>query len=190
MGFLNLSKSAVKRELLTLFFLNPERQYYLRETERMINRSAGSIRRELLKLVEDGILTTEKKGNLLYYGINKKYPLISELKSIIKKTLLVENILKQEITKHDKISTAFIYGSFAKDNMNKDSDIDIMIVGEPDPREITKAVMSLEKKLNKEINVSIYSKSEFHRKKVENSQFIKDVLSNKIIYLKGRPDDL
>jgi predicted nucleotidyltransferase len=74
--------------------------------------------------------------------------------------------------------------------MNKDSDIDIMIVGEPDPREITKAVMSLEKKLNKEINVSIYSKSEFHRKKVENSQFIKDVLSNKIIYLKGRPDDL
>jgi predicted transcriptional regulator with HTH domain len=47
---LGLTKSKLRRELLRLYFTNPDKEYYLRELERMINFPVGNIRREFLKL--------------------------------------------------------------------------------------------------------------------------------------------
>jgi len=87
---LYISKSKIRRDLLALFFTNPYQKYYLRELERILGYSAGSIRRELLKFQKDDLFKTEKAGNMLYYQLNTKHPLYRELKSIVAKTVGLE----------------------------------------------------------------------------------------------------
>jgi len=185
-----ITKSKIRQALLTLFFTNPSKSYYLRELERMLGYSAGSIRRELLRFQKDNLFTTRKVGNLLYYHLNTTHPLFEELKSIISKTVGVEGALKKELSSFKKIKTAFIYGSFASKRQKTDSDIDLMIIGNPDISSLNEKIARLEDKLKREINITTYSPEEYKNKRKVKSGFILDVLKNPKILLAGSEDDL
>ena len=129
---LYISKSKIRQELLALFFTNPQKRYYLREVERILGCSAGSIRRELLKFQKDGLFNTDKVGNLLYYSLNTNHPLFKELKAIVSKTIGVEASLRKELSTVPNVETAFIYGSFAANKEKSASDIDLMVIGKAD----------------------------------------------------------
>ncbi len=187
---LYIAKSKIRQDLLTLFFTNPSQRYYLRELERILGFSAGSIRRELLRFQDDDLFNTQKVANLLYYSINTKHPLYKELKSIVSKTVGVEGRLKKTLSSLKKIKIAFIYGSFATRREKAASDIDLMIIGEPDTSRLNEKIMELEKVLRREINPSIYSFKEYESRKNAKSGFILDLLKNPKIMLIGNDDDL
>ncbi|MFH1854019.1 MAG: winged helix-turn-helix domain-containing protein [Candidatus Omnitrophota bacterium] len=75
------SKTRVK--LLNLFLTHIDDRYYLRELERMLDESLSPLRRQLLKLVEMGILITEEEANLKYYKLNKSFEGIEELRKLV-----------------------------------------------------------------------------------------------------------
>jgi len=185
-----ISKSKIRQDLLILFFTDPSKSYYLRELQRMLGHSAGSIRRELLKFQKDSLFVTQKVGNLLYYRLNTAHPLFEELKSIVSKTVGVEGSLRKELSSVKGIKTAFIYGSFAAKREKSGSDIDLMIIGNPDSSVLNKKIAGLEKKLQREINVTTYSPEEYKYRREANSGFILDVVKNPKILLAGAEDDL
>ena len=185
-----IAKSKIRRDLLTLFFTNPSKRYYLRELQRILGYSAGSIRRELLRFQQDDLFITEKVGNLLYYCLNTKHPLFKELKSIIFKTVGVEGSLRKALSSIKKIKTAFIYGSFASKKQKASSDIDLMIVGNPDTSCLNEKIAGLEKKLEREINVTVYSRKDYTARKTAKSGFILDLMKRPKIMLVGAEDDL
>lgn len=187
---LTLTKSRIRRDLLTLFFTNPSRRYYLRELQRLLGASAGNIRRELLKFQHDNLLTTHRVGNLLYYAVNMTHPLFKELKSIVTKTVGVEGILKSALSVVDDIAIAFIYGSFAAKKETGSSDIDLMIIGSPSPSALHETLARLEQKLQREINPTIYSMGEYRAKKRAKRGFITELLRRPRIMLRGSEDDL
>jgi len=187
---LYITKSRIRRDLLTLFFSNPSEQHYLRELERMLGYSAGSIRRELLKFQKDGLFNTEQRGNLLYYALNPKHPLFKELKAIVSKTIGIEGSLRKALSSIEGIRAAFIYGSFAANREKGTSDIDVMIIGEPETSSLNEGIAELEKKVNREVNTTVYSWREYRQKKELGSGFIKDLLKNPKIMLTGEEDDL
>ncbi len=53
------------------------------------------VRRELIKLNKEGIFQSERQGNLVYYSVNKSYPLYEEIKSMVFKTVGVEGSLRE-----------------------------------------------------------------------------------------------
>lgn len=185
-----IARSKIRRDLLTLFFTNPSKRYYLRELQRMLSYSAGSIRRELLRFQQDGLFTTEKVGNLLFYQLNTRHPLFKELKSIISKTVGVEGSLRKALASIKKIKIAFIYGSFASGKQKASSDIDLMILGNPDPSCLNEKIAELEKRLEREINVTVYSWREYTTRKKAKSGFILDLIKHPKIMLVGAEDDL
>ena len=185
-----ITKSRIRQDLLTLFFTNPSKRYYLRELQRMLGYSAGSIRRELLRFQKDNLFTTQKVGNLLYYRLNTTHPLFKELKSIISKTVGVEGSLRKALSSVKKIKTAFIYGSFASKKQKADSDIDLMIIGNPDVSTLNENISRLEKKLEREITITTYTQNEYKNKRKIKSGFILDLLKNPKIMLVGSEDDL
>jgi len=187
---LYITKSKIRQDLLTLFFTNQSQKYYLRELQRILGYSAGSIRRELLKYQKDNLFNTQKVGNLLYYSLNTKHPLFKELKSIISKTIGIEGGLRKALLSIEGIKIAFIYGSFASKREKATSDIDIMIIGNPDTSVLNEKVAELERRLKREINISIYSPEEYERKKLLKSGFTIDVINNPKIMLVGKGDDL
>ena len=187
---LYLTKSRIRQDILTLFFTNPSKRFYLRELERVLGYSAGSIRREILKFQKDNLFKTEKLGNLIYYSLNTKHPLFKELKSIVSKTAGVEGALKKTLLPIKEIKIAFIYGSFAAKREKETSDIDLMVIGNPDTSLLNEKLAALEKRLGREINVTLYSWKEFEHKKREKSGFVKELLKSPKIMLVGRENDL
>lgn len=185
-----IAKSRIRQDLLSLFFTNPSQKYYLRQLERILNYSAGSIRRELLKFQKDGLFNTKKSGNLLLYSLDTSHPIFKELKSIVSKTIGVEASLKKTLATVERIKFAFIYGSFAKDKEKAASDIDLMVIGEPNASSLNEKIAELEKKLKREINPTIYSLQEYKSKKRAKSAFLIDLLKNPKIMLIGEKNAL
>jgi predicted nucleotidyltransferase len=185
-----IAKSKIRQGLLTLFFTDPSKSYYLRELERMLGYSAGSIRRELLRFQKDNLFTTQKVGNLLFYRLNTTHPLFEELKSIVSKTVGVEGSLRKELSSIKAIETACIYGSFASKREKAGSDIDLMIIGNPNISFLNQKIAGLEEKLKREINITAYLPEEYQNKRKAKSGFIMDLLNNPKILLVGTEDDL
>ena len=190
MDMFRFTTSKLREELLVLYFTNPNKKYYLRELERMLNFSVGNIRRELIKLSKIGLFLSENKGNLVYYYLNQSYPLFKELKSIIFKTSGAPKMLQNILEKFNGISQAFIYGSFAKGEEREGSDIDLLIIGEVDEDRLIEEISKLERKLQREINYAMYGKEDFNKKKKEGNPFILDILKEKKIFLIGAKNGL
>jgi len=190
MDMFRITKTKLREELLILYFTHQNKKYYLRELERILNFSVGNIRRELIKLKSTGLFLSENKGNLVYYYLNKSYPLFEELKSIIFKTSGAPKMLQNILEKFNGISQAFIYGSFAKGEEKEDSDIDLLIIGKVDEDKLIEGIDKVERKLQREVNYAIYGKEDFNKKKEGGNPFILDILKEKKIFLIGDENGL
>jgi len=164
MDLFKLTKSKTREKILQFFFLDIHKRYYLRELEKILNISVGNIRRELLSLEKTGLFKREKMGNQVYYFLNKDSALFEDFKNIISKTIGVERLFKKELRKIKSIKEAFIFGSFAKNMEDSQSDIDLMIIGWPDEDILIDKITKLEKLLNREINYHLISEKELKEK--------------------------
>ncbi len=109
---------------------------------------------------------------------------------MVSKTAGVEYSLRSELAKINKIKTAFIFGSFASKIESERSDIDLMIIGNPDITKLNNKVSLLENKLKREVNHVVYSMEEYQLRKKDNSQFVLDILKKPKIILIGVESDL
>lgn len=190
MDITKIFKSKARQAIFRLYFTNPEKSFYLRQLERELGTPVSILRKELVSLEKEGLFSSSRQGNLLYYSLNKEYPLYNEIKAIVFKTVGVQGALSKALIDIKGIEAAFIYGSYAKSASNVKSDIDLFILGNPDEDILVEKINSLEKVLNREINYSIYRKINFEKKKKEKDSFVEDVLKNKKIFLLGGEDDL
>ena len=190
MDILNFSKSKLRKKILQLYFSHPEKEYYLRELERLLNKPVAYIRRELLNLEKSGLFVSEFKGKQRYFYLNKDYSLYEEIKKIVFKTIGVEGSLKDLLKNIKNIELAFIFGSFAKEEEDTYSDIDLMIIGNPNEDELVSAISKIEVKLNREVNYHIYTFSDINKKVQKGNTFINNVLSEPKIFLIGNKNEL
>ena len=75
-----LITSKTRVRLLVKFFLNPTMKSYLRELASEFEESTNSVRLELNRLKEAGLLESEAKGNLVMYNAKTTHPSISRNK--------------------------------------------------------------------------------------------------------------
>ncbi|OQX70982.1 hypothetical protein B6D52_02970 [Candidatus Parcubacteria bacterium 4484_255] len=183
-----LFSSNTRVKLLTLFFTNPGKDFYLREIEKLIKENITSVRRELISLKKIGLFDEYLKGNNKYYKLNKDFPFYSELKNIIFKTTGVKGVLEQILKKIKNIKLSFIYGSYAKGVENEKSDIELMIIGNPNYTQTLKSLKNIEKKLNREIDFIIYNEKEF-AKKLKDNYFVRTIVESPKINLINNVDE-
>ena len=180
--------SKTKRKILRWFLTHQNEKFYLREVVKLVQEPYNAVRRELQHLERAGLLISNKSANLKYYEANKNFLLYPELKRIIYLTNALGDNLREKLDKISSIELAFIYGSTAKDEDVKTSDIDLLIVGEIDEKEFHKFISEIEKDLRREINYVIMSSDEFNNKLEKDDPFIKRVMKEDKIVLKGNPD--
>ena len=179
-----------RAELLSLFFTNPEKSFYMQEVGRILNKKPGVFQRTLNNMVSEGILVSEYRANSRYFKVNKKNPIYKELKSIIFKTIGIAGSIKQVLDELNNLEGAFIYGSYAKNKENYLSDIDILIIGNPDEEILLNKLDNLVKKLQREINYKIYSYKDLKREILEKEPFIINILEDKKIMLIGNENEI
>ncbi len=173
-----LFSSKARIKLLSLFCLRQRESFYIRKIEKELNISVGQLSKELAGLLKAGILIKEKQGNTQIYSLNKEFILYNELFSIFHKTYGIPYILKSVLENIKGIEKAFIYGSYAGGNQDGKSDIDLMIIGNVDESDVSKALLKAERTVKREINYSVYDSKEIKKRLKKNDNFIKTVYNN------------
>jgi len=160
---------------------------------RLASIGTGSVQRELSKLENSGLVTSEKIGNQKHYRANADSPLFDEIRSIVRKTIgLQEPLLHALQPLASKITYAFIYGSIAKNTDTAGSDVDLLVVSDKlSLKELYSVLIPLEKQLARKarkVNPTIYKKTEFTEKRDIGRGFLTRVLAQPVIELIGSID--
>lgn len=175
--------------LLGLFYTNPKKSYFMQEVGRILGKKPGVFQRALNTLAKDGILLSEYRGHARFFQANSRHPIYSELRGIISKTSGAEGVLRHLMERLDGVRMALIYGSFAKGKEREDSDIDLLVVGNPRAETpLIKELRGIEGKLQREINYKLYSEPEYRRRRAKHDPFLEEILTDKRLVLKGNPD--
>lgn len=184
-----LITSKAKRSLLKLFLTNPDRAFYMREIAKLTREPLNAVRRELGYLEKAGLVKSRREGNLKYYSLVKEFPFYPELKKIVYATVGLGDYLGSKFNGSHRVELAFIYGSVARNEETAKSDIDLFVVGEMGEEELHNLVSEIEKDISRQINYTLMTREEFDKRRKREEPFLKRVMSEKKIVLKGKLDD-
>lgn len=181
-----LFTSKARVELLKLFLMNPERDYYLREAAGLTGLPVNAVQREVAKLEKSGLLEKNARGNRVYLRANRNSPIFEEMRSIIMKTVGLGDSLSQALADGaDKIEAAFIFGSVARREDSVLSDIDLLVVGFISGRELSSLISSVRKSIGREINQLAMTPAELRKRVKDKDHFLTTVLKQQKMFLVG-----
>ena len=152
------SKTRVK--LLLKFFLNSNSRSYLRSLESEFGESTNSIRLELNKFEQAGLLTTEVDGNKKYFRANTKHPLFSDIHNILLKQIGFDKIIERVIHRLGNLDRVYVVGDFAKGKNNQIIDL-IFVSEELNMEYLISLIDKVETIIKRKIRYLVFNKKEF-----------------------------
>ena len=155
----SLITSKTRIKLLLKFFLNSQTRSYLRGLETEFGDSTNSIRVELNRLENAGLLNAANEGNKKMFSANIRHPLFKDINNILKKFIGIDQIIDQVTSQIGDLQAAFVTGDFA---IGKDSKIiDLALVGfQLDQSLIDKLVKKAETFISRRIKYIIVTTEE------------------------------
>jgi predicted nucleotidyltransferase/predicted transcriptional regulator with HTH domain len=178
-------RSELRRKLLTYFYTNRSARVYVRQLASALSVDSTNLSRELARLEREGLLRSEIEGRQRYYSINSQYPYLKAVFSLLQGTIGIVPTLATALHRVEGIERAYLYGSFAKNEADASSDIDLLIVGDPDAIILAEEVSRLEKMLHREVGYTTLKPQELKRKLAAHDPFLTDVWQGKRIELIG-----
>ncbi|MDQ7859886.1 MAG: nucleotidyltransferase domain-containing protein [Armatimonadota bacterium] len=180
-----LLTSSTRARLLTLFLTHPTEEYYLRELSRRTGQSLRAVQHELPRLERLGLLVVRRRGRQKLYRANEGHPLFPDLKRIVYKTAALGDALREVLAGIGGIEAAFVYGSVAKGSERAGSDVDLLVIGEPDPDLLHQAVRKAEETLGREVSLATMSPEEWRSRRASRDAFVAELLKSEKIFLIG-----
>jgi predicted nucleotidyltransferase len=175
--------SIPRQRLLAFYFTNPTARRHLRDLAQQLSIDPSNLSRELRRLEREGLFQSEISGRQKYFQLNRKYPIFNEVRSIVAKTIGAKFQIAEGLKGIKGIEEAYLYGSFARNQQDAASDIDILIIGNPNAKSLAVAIRKLEQQLGREINYTVLSRKEFTLRRKRKDAFLEDVWHNKRVPL-------
>jgi len=134
--FYQMVNKITKSKIIGAYLSDYSRKYYLREMGELLNKPHQTIKPYLESMVKEGVLIKVRRKNLVEYGLNHKDKRIYDLLIIAEKEKLMERLNEDTLFRilFEKLSPLFsknifiVFGS-SVDKIKKESDIDILIIG-------------------------------------------------------------
>jgi predicted nucleotidyltransferase len=177
LNMIQLYQKVTQLKVLKHFFDEPTERFYLRELARLLRMSPMTLKRALDLLVRDGLITREKTKNQIFYQANTeshayRYEKIAYNLAQLEKKAVVEYILENV----PGVSSIVLYGSYAKGENDKHSDIDLLIISTA-----KKVILGdIEEKFKVELNVMNFSSAQWTEQARSNKAFYLDVITEGI----------
>ena len=171
-------------QVISLFTNGFDREYYIREVEKLLKISPRTAQLILEDLEGKGIIESKIRGKIKSYKLkiselSRRYlTFVEQYKSIafMEKNLLIKEVIEKISPFIDGIG--IIFGSYAKGTSNRESDLDLFIAGNYKMEEIKK----VSRNLGIEISVRCYQLETFE-KNVTQDILIKEILKNHIVFI-------
>ena len=163
-------------DVLQLFFDNPTRELHFEEILREARITRSKAAAWLNNFVKEDLITRVKERNKMpYYLSNYESSAYRNKKKLFAFTQLYESGLLNSLSSLEKAKAVILFGSFARSDWYKNSDIDIFIYGNPEGLNIA----NYELKLNREIQLFIcHNKEELNK---FSSGLIRNIIKGNLI---------
>lgn len=179
---LPIFRSDGQARLLARLFLRPDVPISLADLAREIGLDPASVQREVTRLEAAGILRTERMGGARIVTTNPDSPIHDELERLVLKVLGPAVVISGAITGVSRILQAFVFGSWAQRMLGEPgpppTDIDLLVVGKPDRRALSKACLLAGGELGREVNPVILTPEDWN---VGATGFIRSVRAGSLI---------
>lgn len=184
--------TTTQQRVLGRLFGEPGRSYAVSELIQATGAGSGAVQRELARLSGSGVLLVELVGNQKRYRANPDCPIHDELVAIVRKTFGLATPLREALEPlAGRIHAALLYGSVAKRTDTASSDIDLLLISDDlTYADVIPELHSLLGKLGREINPTIYTRTELRDRIAARNSFISRVLQQPHIWLIGGEDDI
>jgi predicted nucleotidyltransferase len=181
-----------RQRVLAFLFGQPERSFYATELIGLVSAGSGAVQRELAKLAHSELVTVKQVGNQKHYQANPAAPIYAELCALAQKTVGLAEPLREALAPLAKrIIVALVFGSVARRKDTAVSDIDVFVLSDSvDRTDVAGALQSMEFRLARRINPTVYSTAEWQRKRRERHAFVAKVLKQPTVFLIGSAEDL
>ena len=127
LGPLITSKTRLK--LLLRFFLNQNLSGYLQGLSKELDENTNSVRVELNRLEEAGLLSAQEQGRRKVYSVNTAHPLTTDLSNILRKVTGIDQLVDRVVLRiGDTLEQVWITGALAM-GINSD-ELEVTLVGD------------------------------------------------------------
>jgi len=178
--------SKARQRLLLYYFTNPQACHHLRDLAQRLDVDPSNLSKELSHLEKEGLFISETEGRQKYFHLNRDYALFPEVKRIVEKTIGIGHILGETLKTIEGVEEAWLYGSFAKNQQDVVSDIDILVIGSPEATVLAESLRPLERRLGREINYTVLTRKEFDTRRTRKDAFVENIWHNKRLLLVGQ----
>ena len=153
LGPLITSKTRLK--LLLRFFVNQDVSGYLQGLSKELDENSNSVRVELNRLEEAGMLISELEGRKKLYRVNKSHPLTSDLTSMLRKVTGIDSLVERVVERiGEQLEQVWILGSLAQGLDSKT--IEVLLIGKDlDSMYIANLIQKAEDHIGKSIKYTI-----------------------------------
>jgi predicted nucleotidyltransferase len=117
------------------------------------------------------------------YHLVENNPWIPPLRMLFECAIGGLDLIKRSLRGIPNIFIAFVFGSFATSEQNSESDIDLMVIGNHDSRCLGDKIISLEKRIGREIQLITYTPGEWRKAFQDRSHFVVSLMEAPKIYL-------
>ncbi len=179
-------RSGEQARLLAALYLAPDRTFTFQDLDAgLTSRATGD--RELRRLLDAGMVEVRRVGRTRTFGAATRSPLFTPLRQLIERTLGVEPQLRQRLARVPGVTAAAIFGSWAAQRIDPESDIDVIVIGEADYEELVVAARPVSELARRELNLVAFGIEEARRRLDDASGFLRRVLSGPLVPLVGDP---
>jgi DNA-binding transcriptional ArsR family regulator len=149
----SLVTSKTRIKLLLKFFAHSN-SGYLRSLAKEFEESTNSVRVELNRLTDAGLLLAEDEGKMKVYRANNQHPFFIEIKNMVSKFLGLEDLMERIVRRMGEVERAYIVGDYA---MGIDSGtVEMVLIGKNlDTQYLEFIKDKTYEKVNRKVSVSI-----------------------------------
>ncbi|HEX3392091.1 MAG TPA: nucleotidyltransferase domain-containing protein [Solirubrobacteraceae bacterium] len=183
-AILPLFRSETQLHLLALLLLQPERSWTLQQLAQTLGAPVSSVHRELGRAERAGIIYRDATARPHRFQAASEGPLHEPLVELLRRSVGVEEQLRTAL-EGSHVLAAAIYGSWASGTRRPDSDIDVLVIGDSDLRELRRLVRPIGKTAGRTIDLTVLSVDEYRRLLAKKSGFARTVLESPITPLLG-----
>lgn len=182
-GLLPLLRSQTQAGLLERLILHSEAHYTVAQLAEDLGVTEMSVRRELDRMLAAGIVEREAVGRQGLYRASTASPLYEPLRELIEKSVGAEALLREVLDTTDGLQAAILFGSWARERIDAESDIDLLVIGDLDYGALLDRLMSLQSRTGREISVVWMRPEELHQE--ARGGLIRDIQANPFRLLVG-----
>ncbi len=180
----------VRQRVLALLYGNPDRSFFGNEVVALAQSGTGAVQRELVSLVEAGLLTVVAQGNQKHYQANAEGPVFEELRGLVLKTSGLVDVLRTALAPlAGDIDAAFVFGSVTKRQDAASSDVDLLILSDSlGHADVFSALEEPASRLGRKVNPTLYSRAELSKRLAQKNAFATRVVAQDKLWVIGNQE--